>query len=251
MSVWHATEQVAHGDTEVIVRSSSGDIDIPVIMLGSNLEGNIVIDSGRSNHRKFLNLNQSTMTDQQKKALVGVHAFTGCDQNSSFFRKGKKVCWKVAQNHLSAFCKLGESYEIDEELCNQLEVFVCRLYSGKCDDVNKLRTEMFWKTLKKKGQIIDLSLLPPCRMSLKLHIKRSNYVARIWRQASLEMMEIEPPQNHGWNEDFSLEWPEMIIPDDVIRAIEVDSQQTEESDYDTDPEDDVEDENDEENAQED
>ena len=43
----------------------------------------------------------------------------------------------------------------------------------------------------------------------------------------------------------------MIIPDDLIRAIQVDSQQTEERDYDTDPEDDFEDENDEVNAQED
>ena len=41
------------------------------------------------------------------------------------------------------------------------------------------------------------------------------------------------------------------IPDDLIRAIQVDSQQTEERDYDTDPEDDFEDEYDEVNAQED
>ena len=54
--VCHATEQIAHGDTKVIVRSSH-NMDIPVIMLGSNLEWNIVIDSDRSNHQKFLNLN--------------------------------------------------------------------------------------------------------------------------------------------------------------------------------------------------
>ena len=52
-------------------------------------------------------------------------------------------------------------------------------------------------------------------------------------------------------EDFSLEGPGMIIPDDVIRAIEVHSQGTEENDYDTYPEDDVEDENNGENGHED
>ena len=65
------------------------------------------------------------------------------------------------------------------------------------------------------------------------------------------MMEIEPPQNHGWNDDFSLEWPEMTIPEDVMRAIEKETQQTEESDYDTDPEDDVEEEQEEESEMED
>ena len=118
--VRHAAEHTEQEGARFVVRSSSGDVDIPVIMLGSGLEGDIVIDSGRSNHRKILNMNQSTMTQQQKKALLGMHAFTGCDQNSSFFRKGKKKCWKIAQNHLNAFCQLGESYEISEQMYKDL-----------------------------------------------------------------------------------------------------------------------------------
>ena len=119
-----------------------------------------------------------------------------------------------------------------------MEKFVCSLYGGKGDDVNKLRAEIFWKTWNKKGQVIDLSLLPPCRSSLRLHIQRSNYIARIWRQANLDVMDLEPPQNHGWNEDYSLKWPSVMVPEDIVRSIEDELDQDEENnDYDTDSED--------------
>ena len=58
-----------------VVRSSSGDIDIPVIMLSSNLRGNIIIDNGRSNHRKNLFIDECTLTPVQKKALIGLHSY--------------------------------------------------------------------------------------------------------------------------------------------------------------------------------
>ena len=88
-----------------------------------------------------------------------------------------------------------------------------------------------------KKRIIDLTLLPPCRMSLHLCIRRSNYIARIWRQAETDMMELENPKDHGWNDDFSLQWPEDVFPTDVMRQL--DDEITKESDYDTDSDDEV------------
>ena len=57
----------------------------------------------------------------------------------------------------------------------------------------------------------------------------------------MDMMEMEVPQEHGWNDDFSLQWPDEIIPEDVIREVDIDSEPNEESDYNTDSEDEVED----------
>ena len=234
----HAFESADSPDMKVVVRSASGDVDIPVIMLGSGVEGELVLDNGRGNHRKMLNLKQSTMTHEQKEAVVGVHSASGNDQNGGFFRKGKKKCWKTAQKFLPSFCQLGKSYEVSEELHKEMEKFVCSLYGGKGDNINKLYPEIFWKTWNKKGQVIDLSLPPPCRSSLRLHIQRSNYIARIWRQANLDVMDLEPPQNHGWNEDYSLKWPSVMVPEDIVRSIEDELDQDEENnDYDTDSED--------------
>ena len=77
--VRHAIENTDITGTKYLVRSSSGDIDIPVIFLSSSLTGDIIIDNGRSNSRKLLQLNHCKLTPKQKKALVGFHAFTGCD----------------------------------------------------------------------------------------------------------------------------------------------------------------------------
>ena len=125
------------------VRFSSGDIDIPVIFLSSNLTSDIFLDNGRSNSRKLLNLTHCKLTPMQKKALVEFHAITVCDQNSSFFRKGKKNSWQKAQNYLESFSQLRESYDIANESYIDLGAFACHLYGEKGNDVDKQRTEIF------------------------------------------------------------------------------------------------------------
>ena len=83
-------------DATFIIRSTSRDIDIPVILLNAETNSNVFIDNGRGNNRKLLCIHATTLTTDQKKAIVGLHAFTGTDQNSSFFRKSKMSCWKIA-----------------------------------------------------------------------------------------------------------------------------------------------------------
>ena len=70
-----------------IIRSTSGDVDILVILL--NAETNSVfIDDGRGNNHKLFCIHATTLTPDEKKA-IGLHAFTGTDQNSSSFEKVK------------------------------------------------------------------------------------------------------------------------------------------------------------------
>ena len=159
-------------DTVCIVRSSSGDIDIPVIILGSDVDHKrLFIDSGSGKNRKVLDMSKSGLSEQQKKALLGLHSFTGNDYVSSFFRKGKKRCWKLIKDSsefLQVFGSLGQVNDLTEELFIKLEGFVCVLYGRKrCLSVYKARSEIFREKLNKKNQIVDLSLLPPCRSSLK------------------------------------------------------------------------------------
>ena len=78
-------------------------------------------------------------------------------------------CWKMAQDYLSTFSNLGNKFEMTEDLIKELEGYVCRLYGGKSSDVNALRNEIFWQTLKNKKRVNNLFYLPPCRSSLKLH----------------------------------------------------------------------------------
>ena len=55
------------------------------------------------------------------------------------------------------------------------------------------------KQLLSSDSGIDLSLLPPCRSSLQMHIARVNYQVLIWKQADVADPELQKPyQGHGW-----------------------------------------------------
>ena len=205
----------------ITVRSHSGDIDIPVIMLGNKIADipNVFLDNGTSKDRKVYSISKCALTDEQNRAVIGLHCTTGIDQNSSILRKGKGKCWKVAQRHLNAFSQLGSNFEMSPQLEEQMEKFVLDLYGHiKVNSVNEARSKIFWTYLKKKKKIVSLSLLPPCKSSLDLHIKRANYVAALWRQASNEEISEESADQHGWNPDFSLKWAK-AYPDYVYNML--------------------------------
>ena len=86
-----------------------------------DLENNvqIFIDNGSRKNRKFLELNLCDLTDQRKKSLVGMHAFTGNDYVSSFVCKGKQLCWRFVcndQTFLDLFGRLGTEIHLTDEM---------------------------------------------------------------------------------------------------------------------------------------
>ena len=53
--------------------------------------------------------------------------------------------------------------------------------------------EMFINKFETENQTIDICNLPPCWKNLYLHIKRSNYVSSIYKNANLMKMELKRP----------------------------------------------------------
>ena len=70
-----------------------------------------------------------------------------------------------------AFEELGRTWEINEQTVVHIELFVCKLYSGKAKKVNEERYELYEKKYTRNNKIIDLSNLPPCEATLLLHLK--------------------------------------------------------------------------------
>ena len=115
------------------------------------------------------------MTEDQKLSLIGFHAFTGNDYNSSFFRKGKQLCWKVLESKpkfVKTFCNLGVSEIPSAMVTEELEEYVSLLYGAKKKRVNEARYMIFDNKLSKQNKIMDMALLPPCQQTLKFHILR-------------------------------------------------------------------------------
>ena len=119
-------------------------------------------------------------------ALLGLHAFTRCDTTSAFNGIGKVKPIKLLQEKprfQNIFNKLGEEWEVSDELYAGLEEFTCHMYkkTGCISDTDELR----YKLLKSKcggdkGELqmkreVGLATLPPPKICLIERVKRVNY----------------------------------------------------------------------------
>ncbi len=98
------------------------------------------------------------------RALIGMHAFTGCDTVSAFVGRGKTKALKLLISHVDyqdTFLKLDQEWVLSQELVDKLETFTCLLYAPKLSStrINELRCHLF---CAKKGEI-ESHQLPPCR----------------------------------------------------------------------------------------
>ena len=78
-------------------------------------------------------------------ALLGFHALTGCDSNSSLAGIGKKTDWAVltrSATHQNTLGLVGQQQELDEGTAAKVEAYVCDLYPTsmiKGDTADELR----------------------------------------------------------------------------------------------------------------
>ena len=74
-------------------------------------------------------------------------------------------------------------------------IHVCRFYRNQNIFIRK-RAGVFnflAKKLETEKKIVDLSLLPPCQLNVKLHIMCTNYVASIFRNTDHLILDLKDP----------------------------------------------------------
>ena len=183
------------GSGNVLVRSNDTDVVVMLSHLAGNLdETNIILDYGSGNHRRYIDISQLAITLEAKqagltKALLGLHALTGCDFTSCFFRKGKVKLFQrlVADpDHTRALISLSS----DDVDVPGITTFVCSLYGFGTSDINEARYKSFMRTSKGGDAAplaglkkINCASLPPCSKSLDQHIKRAQFVAKMRKMA--------------------------------------------------------------------
>ena len=117
------------------------------------------------------------------------------------------------------FANLGNSWEASEEDLKLLEEFACHLYGGKGKLVDELRYKKFESICRTKNKMQDLSLLPPWHKSLVLHLKRANYIARIWKLCFQAIIDFQDISSHSWNSNGTIHWTTEEFPDDIIKIL--------------------------------
>ena len=205
----HARHAGLNGISNIIIHSPDIDVYIFSIAHLEDIGSRLYLKTGVGNKARIVCINDIVQKLALKvrdvdasihdhcNAILGVYCFTGCDTISAMVGKGKLKALKILSEKklfVDAFNKLGQCWELDNELAADLEKFVCRLYGHKLSSVNELRYKMY---CSKNGKI-ESEMLPPCQNALKQHMLRANYQSAVWRRA-LESNPIYPSiEDHGW-----------------------------------------------------
>ena len=186
--------------TNIVVRTR--DTDILVILLGCkdmlDPRLHIWMEVGQAslNDLRYTEINKvyNTLGRDVCLALLAFHAFTGCDYDSAFCRRGKVNPFRQLRKNPDAIRVFGKLCCIVENNCDIsyedfliLQNFVCKMYGqGKVFSVNQARVNCFFKKFKpnKKDKLLscsnkfDSTVIPPCEKVLKLKLLRTIFIAR-------------------------------------------------------------------------
>jgi hypothetical protein len=169
----------------------------------------VLFDTGTGDKRKLLDITAISRLRPEKVniSLLGLHAFTHCDTTSAFRGKGKIKPFKVMNKEpvfIECLSRLGESWDLSDELLHGLEHFTCSLYGRKSiKSVNELRYILLTERLNSSKLSPDMnfnfSALPPCKNVLTKHILRANYQTGIWKRSHIPNANIpKPSESNGW-----------------------------------------------------
>lgn len=221
----HAKHAAANHPTVIVI---SEDTDVFVILLGIHCQigEQILLRRGKINQIRLIDITKlgTVLGKEICEALVGVHAWTGCDSVSSFAGKGKVKAFNMIRNNVQfrdTFVLLGQQWSVSDELFDAIQRFTCSMYcrNTKAKGVNELRYDMF---CAKNGDVSS-GQLPPCEDALLQHTKRANYQAAIWRRSLQNMLDLpDPYKGHGWHlsdGSIAIQWLTVAPAPDVVLSL--------------------------------
>ena len=208
--------------SDLVIRSPDTDVFVLALAFCPQIDGHLYFHTakGRETHITDISKLHSHLGEDKCHALVGLHAFSGCDTVSALYKVGKakaykKLCSKP--EYLRLFQELGASFTPSSDLCEALEVFTCHLYEQEnCKEVNVARAKLF-----KAGKCSERDL-PPNKDCLHKHIQRASYQAAVHRRSLECMPDIPPPVNHGWKmagDGYEVEWMSLPPAPDAVLAL--------------------------------
>lgn len=212
----HAQHAASTGNSAVIVVADDTDVFLLCLAFSRQIDASLFQKCGTTTRTYYVNVNDvaNACGSDVSEAIIGLHAFTGCDSVSAFAGRGKMKALKLMKGNKdfqNLFKAIGESWSLPETLQRQLEAFVCAIYGSTSGDasVNEFRYKLF---CAKKGEQESYQL-PPCADCLHKHSQRANYQAAVWRKSLMNDPEAPSPVGHGWkfaseggNQILTIDW---------------------------------------------
>ena len=93
------------------------------------------------------------------------------------------------------------------------------LYGTKLKSVNEARYAIFEKKRQKENKITDMAAFPPCESVLRLHSKRANAVAYMWRNAVNPMPKFPNLEESRWYLNGDIQWVDDVFPPTIEQLL--------------------------------
>ena len=145
--LFHAIHADREGYQAAVICSEDTDIFIMSLAFHDKIGASLFQKCGTKARRRVVDITKvaATVGIDVCRALVGVHAYTGCDTVSAFAGKGKAKALKLLSKNkeIQDTCfKLGQEWP---DLINKLEAYTSLLYALKTSStkINDLRYHLF------------------------------------------------------------------------------------------------------------
>ena len=219
----------------IIVRSPDTDVLVLLAKYCKDIQHRILFDTGMGNKRRLICVNDIVRNkgDDVCSVLPALNCFSGCDTTSASVRRGKIAPLKLVEKnpqYLPILRRIGEERQCSELLINDMEAFTCPIYGGtKYNSINKPQYDTFLRKYHSSntGNVLnvsdgaDMSLLPPCRSALEMHIRKMNYQVFVWVHAQENHPDLPAIQDSGWKvngDQIEYEWTKgnLIVPEQLV-----------------------------------
>ena len=67
----------------------------------------------------------------------------------------------------------------------------------------------------RQGKAIDISLLPPCQSSRRLHMLHSNVIAKIWKSSDEMCIHLPDVSTFGWKGNLNIDCQRQPFPNEL------------------------------------
>ena len=185
--LFHASHAAKQGFKTVAIRSSDTDVAVLACGFSHRIPATALFHTGSKHRVRYINMTKmgQCLESPVCSALIGLHAFTGCDTTSAFSGRGKKSGYNIVtkdsalkQRAIDVVGLWGQDFFLASAVCQELEAFTCWLYEKfQATSIDEVRYQLFSSRLSSSTQ------LPPTQDGLRQHMLCPNYQCGIWHRA--------------------------------------------------------------------
>ena len=160
----------------------------------------------------------NALGNEKIMALLGFHAFTGCDSTRRFSGFLKITCFDTILKSNSFVCKAFDSLGnndsgLKEEIIDGLTQLVLDLYQPKRPSNINTLGQLRWYLFSKFQY--DSEKLPPTSSALRFAIYRSHLVCNTWRKSLFPAPSYLNPEEYDWEYDTNNNFYEAVMTDQL------------------------------------